>query len=149
MAWFRRAMAAEEIRLVRSSWAAVHPTAPTAAAAFYDRLFELDPTVRALFRRDMAEQGRMLVAMLHLVVSRLDDLGSLLPAVRTLGARHAAYGVRDEHYDTVGEALLWTLEQGLGDAFSPEVRSAWAAAYGVLARTMQAAGRLAAAPQAA
>lgn len=142
-------MNANQVRLVRESWAKVRPIAPAAAAMFYERLFEIEPAVKPLFKTDLDKQGRMLMGMIATVVSRLDDLGALVPAVQALGARHAAYGVRDEHYEPVGAALLWTLEQGLGPDFTRETREAWATAYGVLAGTMQEAGRRASLPQAA
>ena len=139
-------MTEDQVRLVRESWAKVRPIAPAAAGMFYDRLFEIAPHVRPLFKRDIGEQGKMLMGMIGMVVARLDDLGALVPAVERLGARHAAYGVRDEYYAPVGEALLWTLEQGLGDDFTPATKAAWATAYGILAETMQRASAL---PQAA
>jgi hemoglobin-like flavoprotein len=142
-------MTPDQVRLVRESWEKVKPIAPTAAGLFYGRLFEIEPSVRPLFKREIGEQGRMLMQMISVVVARLDNLGELVPAVRKLGARHAAYGVRDEHYAPVGAALLWTLEQGLGDAFTPATRDAWATAYGILAETMMDAARLAELPQAA
>ena len=139
-------MTEEQVRLIRESWAKVRPIAPTAAGLFYDRLFEIAPEVRPLFKRDIGEQGKMLMGMIGMVVARLDDLEAMVPAVERLGARHAAYGVRDEHFAPVGAALLWTLEQGLGDDFTPVTRDAWATAYGILADTMM---RAAALPQAA
>ena len=142
-------MTDEQVRLVRESWAKVRPIAPAAAGMFYDRLFEIEPSVRPLFKGDMSEQGRMLMGMIGTVVSRLDDLTELVPAVQRLGARHAGYGVRDEHYAPVGAALLWTLGQGLGPDFTDETREAWATAYGILAGTMQEAARLATLPEAA
>ena len=142
-------MTEDQVRLVRESWEKVRPIAPAAAALFYGRLFEIEPSVRPLFKRDIGEQGKMLMGMIGTVVSRLDDLTALVPAVKNLGARHAAYGVRDEHYAPVGAALLWTLEQGLGDDFTPPVRDAWATAYGILAETMMEAARQASVPQAA
>ena len=132
-------MTTDQIRLVQKSFAHVAPIADTAAALFYTRLFELDPTLRHLFRGDMHQQGRKLMQMLTVVVRGLDDLELLVPAVRALGRRHAGYGVTHGHYATVAAALLWTLEQGLGTAFTAEVRDAWVAAYGVLATTMQQA----------
>lgn len=142
-------MTKDQVRLIRESWAKVRPIAPTAAALFYDRLFTIAPEVQPLFKRDISEQGRMLMGMLATVVARLDDLGELVPAVQKLGARHAAYGVRDEHFAPVGEALLWTLEQGLGEDFTDATREAWATAYGILAGTMQQAAREAVLPAAA
>jgi hemoglobin-like flavoprotein len=100
-------------------------------------LFEMDPALKPLFKGDMAEQGRKLTAMIGTAVSGLTDLPSIVPAVQDLGRRHVKYGVKDAHYDTVGAALLWTLEQGLGEAFTPEAKEAWATAYGVLASTMK------------
>jgi hemoglobin-like flavoprotein len=132
-------MTSDQMKLVQASFAQVAPIAETAAALFYARLFELDPSLRHLFRDDMREQGRKLMHMLTIAVSGLDHLESLVPAVQALGRRHAGYGVRDAHYATVASALLWTLEQGLGSAFTHDVRDAWVAVYQVLASTMQAA----------
>ena len=129
-----------DIDLIRSSWAGVEPIADTAAGLFYGRLFELDPAIERLFRRtDMAAQRKILMQTLTVVVKSLDKLDQLVPAVQALGRRHAGYGVRESHYATVGEALLWTLEQGLGASFTPPVRAAWAEAYGILASVMIAA----------
>jgi hemoglobin-like flavoprotein len=132
-------MNSEQIMLVQTSFALVLPIADTAAALFYQRLFELDPSLRPMFRGDIQEQGRKLMTMLKIVVNGLTRLDQLVPAVQELGQRHARYGVRDEHYDTVAAALLWTLGQGLGVAFTPEVEQAWVAAYTLLAGTMKAA----------
>lgn len=132
-------MTPESKRLVKESWEQVAPISEVAAALFYGRLFELDPSLRHLFRGDMAEQGRKLMQTLTVVVRGLDRLDDLVPAVESLGRRHGAYGVRDEHYDTVAAALLWTLERGLGDAFAPPVRDAWTEAYGLLATIMKRA----------
>ena len=131
-------MNSEQISLVQSSFNQVRPIAATAAELFYQRLFFLDPSLRPMFKGDMAHQGRMLMSMLGSAVNGLTQLDALVPVVRQLGARHAGYGVRDEHYATVGAALLWTLEQGLGDDFTPDVRKAWIRAYAVLSGTMQA-----------
>ena len=124
-------------QLVRDSFAKVAPIADTAAELFYGKLFELDPSLRPLFRGDMAEQGKKLMNMIGLAVKGLNDLEHLVPAVEHLGRSHGSYGVTDGHYDTVGTALLWTLEQGLGDAFTPEVRAAWTEVYTLLATTMK------------
>lgn len=137
-------MNAEQIALVQSSWTQVLPIADKAAALFYGRLFELDPSVKPLFKGDMRRQGAMLMKTINLAVESLNDLQAVVPAVQELGVRHVGYGVRDAHYDTVGAALLWTLEQGLGDAFTPEAKEAWATTYGVLADTMKSAAREAA-----
>jgi hemoglobin-like flavoprotein len=127
----------EQKTLVQESFALVVPIADTAAELFYGRLFELDPSLRGLFHGNMREQGRKLMHMLSVAVHGLDRLESIVPAVRALGRRHAAYGVTDEHFETVGAALLWTLQQGLGSAFTPEVAEAWASVYEVLVTTMQ------------
>lgn len=132
-------MTPEQIALVRSSFAKVVPIKETAADLFYGRLFELDPSLKPLFKGDMKEQGLKLMTMIGTAVGGLDRLDSIVPAVQALGRRHVGYGVEDKHYDTVASALLWTLEQGLGAAFSPEVKSAWTSAYGVLAGTMKEA----------
>jgi len=123
--------------LVQTSFAQAQPIADAAAAMFYSRLFELDPTLRPLFKGDMEEQGRKLMEMLTLAVKGLDRPEALLPALTLLGRRHAGYGVKEHDYETVGEALLWTLEQGLGPSFTPEVREAWTALYGFVADTMR------------
>jgi len=115
----------------------VLPIADTAAALFYARLFELDPALRPMFRGDMHEQGRKLMAMLKMVVNGLTRLEALVPAIEALGRRHVGYGVRDEHYAVVGSALLWTLGQGLGESFTPETEAAWSTAYTILATVMQ------------
>jgi hemoglobin-like flavoprotein len=128
-----------QIELVQSSFARVEPIADTAAALFYTRLFELDPSLRLMFKGNMAEQGKKLMTTLKVVVNGLTRLEALVPAVQALGRRHARYGVTDEHYDTVAEALLWTLQQGLGEYFTPDVAAAWCAAYGILADVMKAA----------
>src|SRR5215213_4933586 len=130
-------MTPEQIALVQISFAQVLPIADTAAALFYSRLFELDPSLKPLFKGDMAEQGRKLMTMIRVVVNGLNRLDELVPAVQELGRRHARYGVRDEHYDTVGAALLWTLSQGLGARFTSETEAAWATAYTLLAETMK------------
>jgi hemoglobin-like flavoprotein len=132
-------MTPNERVLVQQSFALVAPIAATAAAQFYERLFVLDPSLRPLFRGDLTTQGHHLMQTLAIAVGGLDNLASLVPAVQALGRRHAAYGVQDDHYTTVGEALLWTLEQGLGDRFTPAVRAAWTAAYQMLATTMREA----------
>jgi hemoglobin-like flavoprotein len=135
-------MTPTQIDLIRASWTAVEPIADTAAGLFYGRLFELDPALERLFRRtDMAAQRKVLMQTLTVVVKSLDRLDQIVPAVQALGRRHAGYGVREEHYGTVGAALLWTLEQGLGDGFTDPVRAAWTEAYGTLATVMIEAAR--------
>jgi hemoglobin-like flavoprotein len=130
-------MTPRQIELVRSSFAAVEPIADVAATIFYRRLFDLDPTVRELFAAtDMAAQRRNLMQTLTVVVRALDRLDTIVPAVEALGRRHGGYGVRPEDFETVGAALLDTLEEGLGASFTTETRDAWAAAYGILASVM-------------
>jgi hemoglobin-like flavoprotein len=131
----------EQKRLVQETFATIAPIADDAAALFYRRLFEIDPPVERMFRGDMAEQRKRLMQMIAVAVRGLDRLDQLVPAVQDLGRCHAGYGVEDRHYDTVGAALLWTLEKGLGAAFTPEVRGAWTAVYGILSTTMQTASR--------
>ena len=135
-------MTPEQKRLVQTTWEMVVPIADQAAILFYDRLFTLDPELRPLFARgDMAEQRKKLMQMITVAVRGLDRIGELMPAIEALGRRHAGYHVRERDYDTVGAALLWTLEQGLGEAFTPEVREAWTLTYGTLAGVMMAAQR--------
>jgi hemoglobin-like flavoprotein len=130
-------MTPRQVALVQQSWQQIQPQADEVAKLFYARLFELDPALRALFKRDMIVQGRMLTSVIHLAVSQLDRLDQLVPTVREMGQRHATYGVRERHYATVGDALLDTLAAGLQSAFTAEVKDAWAATYTVLADTMK------------
>jgi len=130
-------MTNEQIKLVQDSFRQVAPIAETAAQLFYARLFELDPDLELLFKGNLTEQGRKLMQMLAVAVNSLDRMDQLLPVVRSLGARHVSYGVRDKDYDTVGQALLWTLRKGLGDGFTPEVEAAWTNVYVTLASAMQ------------
>jgi hemoglobin-like flavoprotein len=130
-------MTPHQINLVQQTFADVKPIAGAAAELFYARLFMLDPSLRPMFKGDIARQGQMLMSMIGAAVAGLRDLGTLAPVVRQLGARHVRYGVRDEHYATVGSALIWTLEKGLGAKFTPEVRDAWTSAYQLLSEVMQ------------
>jgi len=132
-------MTPEKIALVRSSWQQVLPIKDTAAQLFYGQLFELDPSLRSLFKGDMVEQGRKLMTMINMVVISLDKLGPILETIEDMGRRHVAYGVTEAHYDTVGSALIWTLGQGLGEQFTPAVENAWADAYNTLASAMKQA----------
>ncbi|MDX1950868.1 MAG: globin family protein [Verrucomicrobiota bacterium] len=118
-------MTAEQVRLVQSSWEKVLPISDQAAALFYGRLFELDPELKPLFTSDLREQGKKLMQMIGIAVRGLTNLEQILAAVQDLGRRHVKYGVRKKDYDTVGAALLWTLEKGLGPAFTPETAEAW------------------------
>jgi nitric oxide dioxygenase len=130
-------MTPHQIDLVQQSFGEVKPIAAAAADLFYNRLFMLDPSLRPMFKGEMTRQGQMLMSMIGAAVNGLRNLDKLTPAVRQLGARHVDYGVRTEHYATVGSALMWTLEQGLGEKFTPEVRDAWAGAYQLLSEVMQ------------
>ncbi|TIS53709.1 MAG: hemin receptor [Mesorhizobium sp.] len=129
-------MTPSQIDLVQSSFVKVAPIAETAASLFYERLFEIAPEVKPLFNRDMKEQGRKLMATLGLVINGLKNLDAILPAAKSLAAKHVSYGARAEHYQPVGDALIWTLEKGLGSAFTSEVRDAWLAAYATLSGAM-------------
>lgn len=137
-------MTPEQIAMIKTSWSKVLPIKDQAAELFYGRLFEMDPTLKAMFKGDMVEQGRKLMAMINTAVNGLDRLEAIVPAVRDLGKRHVAYGVKDQDYDTVGGALVWTLEQGLGADFTAEVKEAWIKVYTLLATTMKQAAAMAA-----
>ena len=132
-------MTPHEIELVQSSFAKVEPIADTAAQLFYARLFEIAPSVKPLFHDDMAEQRRKLMAALGVVVKGLTNLEAVVPVAQALAVRHVAYGVKAADYAPVGEALLWTLQQGLGEAYTPEVATAWTTAYQTLSGVMIAA----------
>lgn len=129
-------MQAQTVSLVQSSWAQVSPIATQAAALFYSNLFEADPSLKPLFKGDMVQQGQKLMQMIGAAVGKLGDLDTLVPILQNLGRRHVDYGVQPAHYDTVGGSLLKTLEQGLGAAFTPEVKAAWTEVYGVMAGVM-------------
>jgi hemoglobin-like flavoprotein len=133
-------MTPEQKRLVENTWKQISISADAAAALFYCRLFEIDPSTRQLFRAtDMVAQRKKLVQTLSFAIGGLDDLDALASKVEDLGRRHAGYGVTDAHYDSVGAALLWTLEQGLGQAWTPAVASAWTEVYGFLSGIMRKA----------
>lgn len=132
-------MTPQQIDLVQSSFKKVVPIAGTAADLFYGRLFEIAPEVRSMFPDDMREQKIKLMTMLGTAVSNLHRLDTILPAVKDLGQRHTGYGVTAAHYAPVGAALLWTLEQGLGADFTPEVEAAWTETYTALAGAMMSA----------
>lgn len=132
-------MTPDQIDLVRQSFAKVLPIAQTAAALFYGRLFEIDPSTRPLFRGDMKAQGDKLMTAIAMVVGALDDPEPMLGQIRALARRHVGYGVQKRHYESVGAALVWTLERGLGAEFTPATRAAWTAAYGLLSGVMIAA----------
>lgn len=130
-------MTPQRVESVQSSWKAVEPISEQAAELFYGNLFELDPNLENLFTTDMKEQGKKLMQMIAIAVNGLTNLESIVPAVQDLGRRHDDYRVEAKDYETVGAALLWTLEQGLGEQFTPEVKDAWADTYTILADTMK------------
>jgi hemoglobin-like flavoprotein len=129
-------MTPDEVKLVQQSFSKVAPISDQAAILFYDRLFEVAPQVRSMFPDDMTEQRKKLMMMLAAVVGGLSDLPSILPAASALAKRHVVYGAKAEHYPVVGSALLWTLEKGLGEAWTPDVAAAWTTAYGTLSGYM-------------
>lgn len=129
-------MTPEEVGLVRATFEKVKPIAPAAAGIFYGRLFEIAPEVKPLFAGDMSEQGKKLMATLAVVIGSLHDLPAILPAASALAKKHVAYGVKPGHYAPVGEALLWTLERGLGADWTPQVAAAWGSAYATLSGYM-------------
>ncbi|MCJ2077873.1 globin domain-containing protein [Methylobacterium sp. E-016] len=132
-------MTPHQVKLVQESFGKVRPIAEAAADLFYGRLFEIAPQVRPMFPDDMKEQKKKLMAMLGLAVANLDKPETVVPALQSLGRQHVAFGTQAAHYEPVGAALLWTLEQGLGPEFTPEVREAWVETYGIVADTMKAA----------
>jgi len=129
-------MTPEQIAIVQSNFSAVEPIADKAAELFYGKLFEIAPQVKPMFKGDMTAQGKKLMIMIGVAVRGLNNLDSIVPAVRNLGKTHVAYGVKEEHFAPVAEALLWTLEQGLGDAWTDEAKEAWTLTYTLLATTM-------------
>ncbi|MDP6923913.1 MAG: globin family protein [Candidatus Scalindua sp.] len=136
---WRNAMKVDQIKLVQDTFDKVRPISEEAAKLFYNRLFELDPSLKSLFNGDMKTQGKMLMQMLDYAVTGLDRLDTIILTIQDLGKRHVGYGVKDEYYETVGEALLWTLEQGLGKDFTPDVKDAWAETYKLLSDIMKSA----------
>ena len=126
-----------QISLVQNSFLKVAPIAETAADIFYTQLFKYDPSLRKLFKGDIKEQGRKLMGLLGLAVKGLNDLDKVVPALKTLADRHIEYGVKVEDYTPVGNALIYTLKQGLGPDFTPEVKEAWIAVYKIVADTMR------------
>ena len=129
----------QTIVLVQTSWKSVEAIAPQAAALFYANLFEANPALKSLFKGDMTVQGKKLMQMIGAAVGQLNDLEALVPILQGLALRHDDYGVEEKDYQAVGAALLKTLQQGLGDAFTADVKNAWASVYGVMADVMIAA----------
>ena len=140
-------MTPEQVAMVQESFKKVVPIADTAADLFYRRLFEIAPEVRPLFPEDLSEQKKKLIRMLATAVTNLHQVDKIMTAVQDLGRRHVAYGVTAKQYEPVGAALLWTLEQGLGDEFTPPLKAAWTETYMTLAGVMQSAAAGASAPK--
>ena len=134
-------MKPSQINLVQSTFDRILPISDVAAQIFYDRLFHLDPSLRRVFHGDLRMQGKKLMDAVSIIVGNLNRPDRIIPGVHALGRRHVAYGVQEEHYTTFREALMWTLEHGLGDAFTPDARYAWSAVYDLLADTMKEAAR--------
>ena len=132
-------MTPHQIELVQSTFRSVQPIGTTTAEIFYKRLFEIEPTASALFKGDMKQQGRKFMQVLAVTVGGLANLSPLVPLIQRLGLEHVSYGVRVQHYDSVRQALLWTLALALQDAYTEEVRSAWSTAYAMLAGVMKEA----------
>jgi hemoglobin-like flavoprotein len=141
-------MIPDQVKLVQDSFAKVAPIASQAGDMFYARLFEIAPEVRPMFPADITTQRDKLMQMLSTAVSNLHQVEIIIPAVKELGKRHVGYGVQDAHYDVVGEALIWTLDKGLGEAFTPDVKEAWVETYGTLASVMKSAAATMPPPQA-
>ncbi|HYE01168.1 MAG TPA: globin domain-containing protein [Alphaproteobacteria bacterium] len=131
-------MTPDQIALVESTFKRVAVDPEGAAALFYDKLFTLDPELRPLFKGDMREQGRKLMATLALAVSNIRRMETLVEPLKALGAKHRGYGVKPQHYQTVANALLATLATALGDDFTPEAKEAWTQTYLAVAGAMQA-----------
>lgn len=140
-------MTPEQVKLVQDSFAKVAPIADKAADLFYDRLFTIAPEVRTLFPDDLSGQKKKLMQMIATAVANLHQVAAILPAVQDLGKRHVGYGITGKHYEPVGAALLWTLEQGLGPAFTPPVKEAWTETYTTVAGVMKAAAATVAPPE--
>lgn len=132
-------MTPEQVKLVQDSFAKVEPIAATAADIFYDRLFEIAPSVRSMFPAEMTDQKAKLMQTLGVAVNNLHQVETVVPTIQDLAKKHVGYGVKDEHYDTVGEALIYTLDKGLGDAFTPDVKAAWLETYTLVATVMKEA----------
>ena len=130
-------MDSAKIALVQNSFKKVVPIAGVAADIFYDRVFELAPSVRQMFPDDLRDQKKKLMQMLGTAVTNLHQVDRIAAAIQDMGRRHVGYGVEPAHYDIIGQALLDTLARGLGDDFTPEVRQAWAETYDLIATTMK------------
>lgn len=129
-------MTERQIVLVKNSWAYVVINAQEAGELFYGRLFHVAPSVKSMFKHDQKEQARKLMNMVTLIVTKLNKLDDIMNEVKLLAQRHGRYGAKPEHYQVVGECLLWTLEQGLGEKWNEELMEAWTAVYLKLSSAM-------------
>ena len=132
-------MNAEQVKLLRDTFKAIEPMAQETGDMLYNKLFEIDPSLQPLFKGDLKTQARMVITAIGLAVSGLGKPEDLQDQVKSLGTRHVNYGVQPRDINTFGAALIWALEQSLGPAFTPEVKEAWIAAYGVLSVAMRRA----------
>lgn len=133
-------MTAEQVKIIRDTWNSIGPITKVVPKIFYDRLFEIDPSTKPLFTRTrMPSQHKKLMESMELVVENANNLDCMIPALEALGRRHVRYGVEDHHYDSVGVALMWTLERGCGAQFDAEARQAWTSVYQFIAGTMRQA----------
>ena len=134
-------MTPKQTQIVQRSFLKIAPIAELAADLFYARLFELDPALRPLFKSDMKRQGMTLMTMLSSAVRGLDNPDALVPVLRSLGRRHVSYGVKEAHYETVGEAFLDTLAHAFGPEFDADTRDAWTAAFALMSSVMKMGAR--------
>lgn len=132
-------MTPRQIELIEDSWDFVITNTEEAGKLFYERLFSESPHLRPLFKGEMRDQERKLISLITFAVSKLNNIDEIIKDVEALGARHRNYGVKDEYYHNVASALLWTLEKGLGNRWTPEVKQAWTDLYvalmGIMTRT--------------
>lgn len=127
------------MQLVRLSLVSVLNHKPDAGQLFYRRLFEIAPELRPLFKSDIDAQSHKFIDMLRLILSLLNNPSGLSNTLTQLAHRHRNYGVRDDHFEKVHAALLWTFEDILGAGFTPELRSAWSSLYKMVASAMKRA----------
>lgn len=133
-------MTPDDIALVRASWTRLQPETEQIGVALYERLFADHPDVRHLFKGEMDEQAQKLTRMIERAINALDDLPSLDRVIKMMGARHSGYGVEDEDYPKLRDALLVALDDQLGKEFTPETRDAWIKVYGELSELMMEGG---------
>lgn len=133
------ALTARQVQLIQQSFSKVEPIADQAAAIFYAKLFEYDPSLRSMFKPDLTDQGKKLMAVLKIAVNSLNDLGKLVPVLQNLAKKHLSYGVKVDDYTPVGNALIYTLGAGLGKDFTNETKTAWIEVFKVIAKVMREA----------